>query len=137
MAGLLKTGIGSREPELGYGEPLEVLRSEEDRLTSLLGGSGGGVLSGNIGVMDPALEKATDPFEYDTAAEPGREVGARLESREVDMLLDKRRSQECGLEMGVPACGGYSASRSVTVARSVSVLKLPLGVRLRFSPVRA
>lgn len=59
------------------------------RLTSLLRGSVGGVLSGRNGMV----EAATDPFVY--AAELGREE-ALLESRE----LDKRRNHVVGLEVG-------------------------------------
>lgn len=67
-----------------------VLRSEAGRFTSLLGGSGAGAPSGNIGVMDPVWEKAMEPLERDSADEPGRE--GVMESREVDMLLERRRS---------------------------------------------
>lgn len=54
--------MGSLEPEERKGEPLE-LRSEDDRFTSLFGGSGCGVLSGSIGVEEPACEKAMEPLE--------------------------------------------------------------------------
>lgn len=43
-----------------------VLRSEELRLTSLLGGKGEDdevVVSGKMGVVDPECEKATEPLE--------------------------------------------------------------------------
>ena len=71
-----------------------MLRSEDDRFTNLFRGKAGGVLSGNMGVVEPACENATEPFDCETAAEPGRDVGVWLESRDVDILLDKRRSQE-------------------------------------------
>lgn len=54
------------------------------------------MLSGNIGVVEPAYEKAIEPLDCEIAAEPGRDGGVRLESRDADMLLDKRRSQEEG-----------------------------------------
>lgn len=82
-------GTGSLEPD---GELWELWR-EAVRLTSLLRGSAGGVLSGRNGMV----EAATDPFVY--AAELGRDE-ARLESRELDMLLDKRRNHVVGLETG-------------------------------------
>ena len=85
-------GKGSLEADDGNGEPL-ALRTDGERFTSLLGGSAGGVLSGNIGVVEPEYEKATEPLDCEMAAEPGREGGVRLESRDADMLLDKRRSQ--------------------------------------------
>ena len=52
------------------------------------------MVSGIIGVVEPVCENAIEPLDCETAEEPGREVGVRLESREADMLLDKRRSQE-------------------------------------------
>lgn len=73
-----------------------MLRTEDDLFTSLFGGSACGVVSGKIGVVDPACEKAIEPFECETAAEPGRDMGVELDSRELDMLLDRRRIHERG-----------------------------------------
>lgn len=61
-------------------------------MTSLFRGCEVGPLPGNMGVVDPAWEKAKEPLECDTAAEEGREAGVLLESRDLDTLLDKRRS---------------------------------------------
>ena len=92
----MKTASGNLEPEDVKGEAF-ALRTEDDRFTSLLGGSAGGVLPDSIGVVDPAGEKATEPFECETAAEPGREIGVVvLESRDVERLLERRRNQERG-----------------------------------------
>lgn len=89
MAGLLKAGSGNREAE---GEEL-ILREEEERLTSLLGGRVLGEAE-KLGESEAALEKAAEEaLDWETAEEPGREGGARLESREVDRLLDRRRSR--------------------------------------------
>jgi len=109
------------------------LRSEEARFTSLFGGNGGSVSSENIGVVEPALENANDPFDGVRMAEAGREDGVWLESRDVAMLPDKRRSQDCGLVLGVPSRAGISSSRCIVLSNPM----LALGVRLRFSPVRA
>ena len=92
MAGRLNTGTGSRDPDAENGDPF-VLRSEDERFTSLFRGRDGGVWVSNIGVVDPACENATDPFECEIAAEAGRDTG-ELESRE--RLLDSRRSQDWG-----------------------------------------
>jgi Zn-finger nucleic acid-binding protein len=128
------------DPEERNGEPVE-LRSEAERFTNLLGGSGGGVLSGSIGVVEPACEKAIEPLEYDTAAEPGRDMGVWLDSRELDMLLDKRRIHERGRAFGVPARDALPSSRSAirSGARSAPMLKLVLvvGVSVLFCPTLA
>ena len=70
-------GKGSLEADDGNGEPL-ALRTDGERFTSLLGGSAGGVLSGNIGVVEPEYEKATEPLDCEMAAEPGRRVALGL-----------------------------------------------------------
>lgn len=60
--------MGIFEPDEVKGEPL-VLRSDDVLLTSLFGWDVGGVLvPGNMGVVEPAMEK-----DCDTAAEPGLE----------------------------------------------------------------
>ncbi len=79
------------EPEELKGRPLE-LRRDDERLTSLLGGRCVGVVSGNIGVVEPALEKAIKLLD----CEPGRDVGIRLESRDDVMLLENRRNHDLG-----------------------------------------
>lgn len=61
-----------------------MLCSDADRLTSLFGGMGGGVLLGNMGVVEPLCERGIDPFVY--AAELGLLVGVRL------LLLLRRRN---------------------------------------------
>jgi hypothetical protein len=134
VAGRRKTGTGSLEPDERKGEPLE-LRTEEERFTSLFGGSGGGVLSGSIGVVDPACEKAIEPFECETAAEPGRDMGVEVDSRELDMLLDKRRIHDRGRVFGVAVRDGGPSSGSA--ARSAPILKLVLGVNILFCPTLA
>lgn len=133
MAGRLKVGTGSLEPD---GELLELWR-EAVRLTSLLRGSVGGVLSGRNGMV----EAATDPFVY--AAELGREE-ALLESRELDMLLDKRRNHVVGLEVGCllpldvrdcppPPSSAPRRERSMSApipAPGIKLLRLFCGTRL-------
>ena len=85
--------MGRRDPGLlRKGESL-ALRTEDVRFTSLFGAEAGVVVTGNMGVDEPACEKASEPLEWETAAEPGREVGVRLLSRDVDMPLDNRRNQ--------------------------------------------
>ena len=56
---------------MGILEPTLVLRTEEDLLTSLLGGAGVGEKEGNIGVVDPAFEKASEALDCETATECG------------------------------------------------------------------
>jgi len=90
-------------------EPL-VLRTEEFLFTSLLGCGGVGVVSGNMRVVEPVQDRASEGFEFDTAADPGREVGVRLQSRDVD-ILENRRSQDRGRALfGVLACDGGPSS---------------------------
>ena len=126
------------EPEERKGELLE-LRTEDERFTSLFGGSGNGVRSGNIGVVDPACEKAMEPFECETAAEPGRDMGVEVDSRELDMLLDKRRIHDRGRVFGVAVRDGGPSSGSAvrSGARSAPILKLVLGVNILFCPTLA
>ena len=132
--------MGSFEPDERNGEPLE-LRTEDDLFTNLFGGSGTGVVSGKMGVVEPVCENAMDPFECEMAAEAGREMGVVLDSRELDMLLEKRRSHERGRVVGVPACEPppFASSRSGTrsAVRSALILKLALGVSVLFCPTLA
>jgi len=67
---------------MGNLELLLVLRTEELRLTSLLGGFGDGVGEGNIGAVDPVFEKARELLDCETAAEEGLGLGGMLESFE-------------------------------------------------------
>lgn len=91
VAGLRNVGRGNFEPDPGEGVPL-ALCSEAVRLTSLLGGRGGGVLSENIGVVEPVRDRVWEPEVY--AADPGRDtLGVLLESRDVDMPVERRRNQ--------------------------------------------
>lgn len=50
---------------------------------------------GNMGVVDPVCEKANEPLEWEITADAGREPGVRLESRDLLMLVEKRRSHFC------------------------------------------
>ena len=95
--------------------------------------------SGNIGVVDPACEKAMEPFECETAAEPGRDMGVEVDSRELDMLLDKRRIHDRGRVFGVAVRDGGPSSGSAarSGARSAPILKLVLGVNILFCPTLA
>lgn len=72
-------------------------------MTSLFRGCEVGPLPGNMGVVDPAWEKAKEPLECEIAADEGREAGVLLESRDFDILLDKRRSHFCDGAFGVLA----------------------------------
>lgn len=56
---------------------------------------------GSIGVVDPVLENVYEPLEKDIEAEAGRDVAGRLESRDLVMLVDKRRSHFCDWAFGV------------------------------------
>lgn len=75
-----------------------MLRTDDERLTSLFRASGGGVesrmLSRNMGSVESVCERASEPFDCEMAAEFGRDIVVWLESRDVDMLLDKRRSHD-------------------------------------------
>ena len=138
VAGRRNTGTGNLEPDERNGEPLE-LRTEDERFTSLFGGSGSGVPSGSIGVVDPACEKAIEPAECETAADPGRDMGVEVDSRDMDMLLDKRRIHDRGREFGVAVRDGVPSSGSTnrSGARSAPILKLVRGVSVLFCPTLA
>lgn len=70
-----------------------MLRTEDERLTNLLGGLkvAGGVEAPNTGAVEPEVEKAKEPFDCETVAEPGRGLEGRLESREEN--VERRFSQ--------------------------------------------
>ena len=93
MAGRLNTGNGSLDPDGTEGE-LFTLRTEDARFTSLLGGRDGGVVLEKMGVVDPACEYATEPFDCKMTEDPGRDAGVLVSSRDADTLLENRRSQE-------------------------------------------
>lgn len=130
VAGLLNTGRGSLEPGLWEGEP-SVLRTEDARLTSLFGGSGEERARPKTGVVESACENATDALEGERVVEAGRE-GGWLESRDDAMLLDKRRSQDCGrtLEVLVLACSGLPSFHDFAVCSPLALPRLPLPVPL-------
>lgn len=133
MAGRLNVGSGRREPELevANGELL-VLRREDERFTSLFGGSeDGGVAAWNMGVVEPECEKACGPLDCEMAADPGREVGVLLESRDDVIEVDKRRSQRCGCGLGVLARD--PSLPSARTAMSPLVLTLDRGSKLLFT----
>lgn len=61
-------------------------------MTNLFRGRVAEALLVSMGVVEPECEKAREPLECEIAAELGREVGGLLESRDFDILLDKRLS---------------------------------------------
>lgn len=123
-------GKGRRDPELELAkDELLVLRRDDERLTSLLGGiDDGGVVSRNMDVVEPVGEKANEPFDCATAPEPGRETGVLLESRDEEMEVDRRRSQRCGWALGVLARD--LSLPSARTAMSPLVLTLDRGSKL-------
>lgn len=60
------------------------------------------------------------------------------ESRDEVMLLENRRSHDCGRAVGVPTCDGASSSRGV-ICLSIPMFMLSRGVTLKalFCPVFA
>lgn len=126
MAGRRNAGMGRRERGPEEEKP-STLSSEEGRLTSLLGGNAGGELSDTMGVAEPACETATKPLAVVYTAELGRE-GVRLDSREVDTLLDRRRSQAVGRAFNILDCSAPSVCGREY--RSIATLGTALGVRL-------
>ena len=107
-------------------------RSEGARFTSLLGGKGGaGVCEGTMGTVEPVCDNVKEPFECETAEVLGRD-GARLESREPDMLLDSRRNHVCGTAPDVlPGCCDSASPSTLRRDRSLPALKLARGVNCR------
>lgn len=136
VAGLLKTGSGSLEPGLWDGEP-SVLRTDDARLTSLFGGSGEERARPKTGVVESAWENATDALEGERVVEAGRD-GGWLESRDDAMLLDKRRSQDCGRTLGVLvlACRGLPSFHDFAVCSPLALPRLPLPLPLPLRVVK-
>lgn len=93
---------------------------------------------GSMGVVDPVLENANEPLEKEIVAEAGRDNGGRLESRDLVMLVDKRRSHFCDWVFGVLArelslpSGGTLASLAMPVFPLV-LLKLLFTMFAAFS----
>jgi hypothetical protein len=71
-------------------------RREEERLTSLFGGSGECDLGPVMGTVEPSWEKAMEPLEHDTDGDSGAGLEFLLDCCEVDMverrfIHDRRR----------------------------------------------
>lgn len=99
------------------------LRTEEERLTSLLGGSGGGGRSpGIMGAVEPSCEKAIEPLEQDTEGDSGPGLVSLLEGCELDMT-ERRLIHDALRDCGRPANG----SRSFMFSSLGVVQPLPLG----------
>lgn len=87
---------------------------------------------GNMGVVDPECENAYEPLECEITADAGREFGVRLESRDFDMLLEKRRSHFCDWALGVLARELSLPSGGTTTSSAMTTLPLAL-LRLLFT----
>lgn len=73
---------------------------EEERFTSLLGGSGaGGRSPWSMGAVEPSCENAMEPLEHDTEGEIGPGLVSRLEGWELEMV-DRRLTQDALLDGG-------------------------------------
>ena len=73
---------------------------EEERFTSLLGGSGAeGRSPGSMGAVEPSCENAMEPLEHDTEGEMGPGLVSRLEGCELEMV-ERRLTQDALLEGG-------------------------------------
>jgi hypothetical protein len=83
----------------------------------------------SMGVVEPVCENASDPFEGVIKADTGRELGVRLESLDLLMLVEKRRSHPRGCAFGVLArelslpSGGTASSSAMPVA-TLALLRL-------------
>lgn len=95
----MKVGRGSLEAELEWALKL---RTDDERLTSLLGGKFVEFSTGKSGAVEGAFEYATEPLECETAAEVGREEGVRLDSR-LDILFDSLLNQGRRVDTGLSA----------------------------------
>jgi hypothetical protein len=91
-----------------------------------------------IGLVDPACDKVNEALECERAEVLGRD-GARLESRDPDMLPDKRRSHVCddafGIELGgccVPTLFSCDVCRRRSIPRPVPRLASGVPWRLLF-----
>lgn len=108
MAGRRNEGRSDAAPEA---DGSRGTRTDEERLTSLFGGSGEGERLPTMGAVEPSLEKAMEPFEYEREGDCGVGLGFRLESCEFEMA-DKRLIHE-GLRVGSRAVASNSASWSL------------------------
>lgn len=61
-------------------------RNEEDRFTSLFGGSGERARLPIMGAVDPSCENAIEPFEHETEGDSGAGLGFLLDGCELDMV---------------------------------------------------
>lgn len=85
-----------------------VVRTDEDRFTSLFGGSWGGLRLPIIGTVEPSWEKATDPLEQDTEGDNGAGLGFLLECCETE-IVDRRLIHEALLDDNwVPASDPFA-----------------------------
>jgi hypothetical protein len=130
VAGRLKVGTGNLDPGFSCGGLLPV-RREDDLLTSLLRGWEVEVeaILGSMGVVEPEWEKANEPLECEMTADAGRDRGAMLESRDLVILLDRRRSHVWGWTFGVLPCelslpSGGTDTSSAMITLPLALLKL-------------
>ena len=104
---------GRREPD-GGAEDSRYAWTEEERLTSLLGGMGGGGRSPIMGAVEPSWEKAMEPLEHETEGDCGAGLVFRLEGCEVEMV-DRRWIQEARRDDARAAGSRSSPSCSTAV----------------------
>lgn len=106
-----------------------MLWTEDDRLTSLLGGiGGGGVVVANMGVVEPVFEKAKEPFDCETAAESGLGLDGRLDSMAEN--VERRFSHvDCVTEEAQPEVSLFSSP----ALSSDAMLTLSRECTLRFN----
>ncbi len=79
------------------------MRTDSERFTSLFGGRGERDRLFMMGAVEPSLEKAIEPFEYETDGDKGAGLGFLLEGCELEttesrLIHDARRLETC--EMG-------------------------------------
>ena len=84
---------------------------------------------GSMGVVEPECEKANEPLECEMTADAGRDLGAILESRDLVILLDKRRSHVRDWAFGVlprelSLPSGGTGMSSVMTRLPLALLKL-------------
>lgn len=101
-------------------------------MTNLFRGCDVGSVFGSMGVVDPVCENAYEPLECETTADTGRELGVRLESRDFDILAEKRRSHFCDWAFGVLARELSLPSGGTTTSSAITTLPLAL-LRLLFT----
>jgi hypothetical protein len=81
---------GRRDPDADAdADASRVTCTEEERLTSLFGGIGGGGRSPIMGAVEPSWEKAIDPLEQETDGDNGPGLVSLLDAWEVEMV-DRR-----------------------------------------------